>query len=232
MKRTRDSPTIVAHRGLHERCPENSLAAFSAAWRRGIVWCECDVHLSADGVAVVIHDETLDRTTTGSGPVASKSWAQLSRLRLRGPNGKPTDQFIPWLDQALRMPRGCRLIVETKPMLGQRILPIARQVLRKRGLLQSFHAPDIVLARRSLGPRLDCAVLADQIVPMPRAVRRLHVDYRVLDKQTIQRLTAAGISVGAWTVNQQREIRKLARWGVATIFTNRPLLAREIVARP
>jgi len=224
-------PIIVAHRGLHERHPENSLAAFAAAWRRGLRWCECDVHLSADGVPVVIHDELLDRTTLGSGAVAENSWATLAKLRLLGPGRKPTDQFIPSLDQVLRAPRGCQMIVETKPLLGERILPIARKVLASGGMLQSFHAADIVLARRKLGARVDCAILSEKIVRVSGAVARLHVDYRILRKRTMQRLAASGISVGVWTVNQRREIRKLTRWGVALMFTDRPLLARRIVAR-
>lgn len=231
MKPIADSPIIVAHRGLHERRPENSLAAFAAAFKHGIRWCECDVHLSADGVPVVIHDDTLDRTTTGSGPVIEYSWAALCALRLRGRNRQPTNQFIPSLDQALRTPRGCRMMVETKPRLGERILPIARKVLRHGGLLQSFHRADIELARRELGPRLNCAVLADKIAQVCRAVGRLNVDYRCLDKAAIARLQIAGISVGVWTVNQSRELRKLAHWGVWAITTNRPLLARKIIAQ-
>jgi glycerophosphoryl diester phosphodiesterase len=231
MKHIGHSPIIVAHRGLHARHPENSLAAFAAAWRKGILWCECDVHLSADGVPVVIHDKTLDRMTTGRGPVAARTWEQLSRLRLLGRNGKPTDQGIPTLAAALRAPRGCRMMVETKPRLGRRILPIARMVLAKRGLLHSFHASDIELARRVLGPRLTCAVLADKVVKVDPSVGRLHVDYRALDKRTLQRLQASDVSVGVWTVNRSDQIRKLARWGVWEITTNRPLVARKIVQR-
>src|SRR5271156_5650201 len=83
-------PIIVAHRGLHGELPENSLAAMVAAWDAGILWCECDVHLSRDGEAIVIHDETLDRTTTGQGPVGEFSLKQLEELRLRDRTGKPT----------------------------------------------------------------------------------------------------------------------------------------------
>jgi glycerophosphoryl diester phosphodiesterase len=227
----RTSPIIVAHRGLHDRHPENSLAAFSAAWEKGIAWCECDVQLSADGVEVVIHDETLERTTTGKGPVIAQSWSALAKLRLLDSDGNATDQLIPSLDQILRTPRGCRVMVETKPLLGDRILGIAQKVLKKRGLLQSFHATDMELARRTLGRRMDCAVLADEPVEIPDPVRRLHVDYRALDKRTMARLTNAGILAGAWTVNDSNQIRKLIRWGVAAIVTDRPVLARSILQR-
>jgi glycerophosphoryl diester phosphodiesterase len=62
-------------------------------------------------------------------------------------------------------------------------------------------------------------------------VRRVFVDYRNLDKKTVARLIGEGISVGAWTVNQPNQLRKLARWGVGTIITDRPLLARKILGQ-
>src|SRR2546425_9621791 len=73
-------PIIVAHRGLHDKHVENSLAAFKAAWEAGIEWCECDVHFSSDGVAVVIHDDTVDRTTSGTGFVANLNAKQLKKM--------------------------------------------------------------------------------------------------------------------------------------------------------
>src|SRR6476661_2308744 len=73
-------PTIVAHRGLHDKHVENTLAAFKAGWEAGIEWCECDVHFSSDGVAVVIHDDTVDRTTSGTGFVANLNAKQLKKM--------------------------------------------------------------------------------------------------------------------------------------------------------
>ena len=73
------TPTIVAHRGLHRQDPENSLAAAVAALRAGFEWIECDVWPSADGVPVLIHDETLDRTTTATGRVGDRKWFDLQR---------------------------------------------------------------------------------------------------------------------------------------------------------
>ena len=96
--------TIVAHRGLHDEFVENSLAAFCDAWAKGIHWCECDVHLSADQQPVVIHDDTLERTTSGHGAVASYP---LSQLRFFG---------VPSLHEVIRaMPPGGGLLVEYKP---------------------------------------------------------------------------------------------------------------------
>lgn len=100
-----------AHRGLHSKgIPENSLAAFEAAKNAGY-GVELDVHLTADGVPVVIHDSTLDRVTGEGGTVEDMTLEQLSPFRLEG-----TDQPIPTLSQVLQLFEGkVPMIVELKP---------------------------------------------------------------------------------------------------------------------
>src|SRR5688572_8407861 len=100
-------PTIVAHRGIHHAHPENSLAAFDEAIKAGF-WVECDVHASRDGEPVIIHDETLDRTTEWRGRVDAFDVADLQHVRLRD-----SHQTLPKLADALRS--GGRWLVEVKP---------------------------------------------------------------------------------------------------------------------
>ena len=76
--------TIVAHRGIHDFFPENSIGAFEVAREAGFDWIEFDVWSSADGVPVIMHDETLDRTSEGTGLIAEKTSLELSRINLRG----------------------------------------------------------------------------------------------------------------------------------------------------
>ncbi|MFD0502166.1 glycerophosphodiester phosphodiesterase [Streptomyces chiangmaiensis] len=80
MWRTPPSPLLVAHRGAEHCAPENTMAAFQAAVDSGADVVELDVQLSADAVAVVVHDERVDRTTSGSGPVRAHSWHRLQEL--------------------------------------------------------------------------------------------------------------------------------------------------------
>src|SRR5579872_112936 len=148
-------PRIVAHRGLHDKLPENSLAAMCAAWDAHIDWCECDVHLSSDGVPVVIHDDTLDRTTNGIGNVADYLATELQQLRLKDAAGNVTDHRLPLLDELLEKCGPARyLLVETKPLLGNRIIPLAVKVRLKDGMLQSFHQGDMDLVLRE--EAIDC----------------------------------------------------------------------------
>jgi glycerophosphoryl diester phosphodiesterase len=109
-------PQFVAHRGGAARWPENSLTAFRGAIANGARILELDVHLTADGQVAVIHDPTLDRTSSGSGPLARCTAADLRRARLRGTDGALTDDYVPTLDEVLAVvvPAGVGLLVEIK----------------------------------------------------------------------------------------------------------------------
>ena len=106
----------VAHRGGAAQWPENSLTAFRHAIAGGAQILECDVHLTADGEVVVIHDPTLDRTTSARGPVSGCTAADLAAARLRGPDGVPTDDCVPTLREvlALAAPAVLAFLVEMK----------------------------------------------------------------------------------------------------------------------
>lgn len=100
-------PLVSAHRGgPTEGFPENAIETFENSYRQQPVIIECDVRLTKDSVLVLIHDETLERTTTGSGKVADFTWTELRKLRLKDPNGQVTAYRIPSLDQALQWGKG------------------------------------------------------------------------------------------------------------------------------
>ncbi|MDP9174753.1 MAG: hypothetical protein M3O30_12935 [Planctomycetota bacterium] len=225
------APTIIAHRGLHDVLPENSLAAFQSAWSAGITWCECDVHLSADDVEVIIHDASLDRGTTGRGRVADFTWAKLSKIRLLGSDGSLSDQTIPSLDDVLaKMPVDCKLLIETKPALGARVLPIAEKAMKTGCGLQSFQIADMELAAAKFGDALDCAVLLGKTTELQTIVRSWNLDYRLLDAATLKRLRQQNIRIGAWTVNDALELSRLVNAGIDLIITDAPGIAQRVIA--
>jgi glycerophosphoryl diester phosphodiesterase len=94
-------PSIAAHRGGAALWPENSLLAFRNALALGVDFLEADVHLTADGEPVIVHDPTLDRTTTATGPVAGRRLIDLAPVRLRAADGSPTNEPVPTLAQLL-----------------------------------------------------------------------------------------------------------------------------------
>lgn len=164
---------VGAHRGAMGYAPENTLAAFELAIRQDTYRIELDVRLSADGEVVVMHDETVDRTTDGSGAVADLTLAELKRLRCAG------KEPIPTLRETLELVRDrCRLLVEIKPAgIADEVV----QVIREAGMVEActisaFDEPTL-LRVRELEPALKTAYF--QIRPQPfdagEVVRRLGV---------------------------------------------------------
>jgi glycerophosphoryl diester phosphodiesterase len=218
-------PIIVAHRGLHGALPENSLAAMTAAWDAGILWCECDVQVSSDGVPIVIHDETLDRTTTGRGRAADLRLDQLDDLRLRDAEGNPTSHRIPTLEKLLALAGPTRrLLVETKQPMGEKIHEIARLVHRKNGMLHSFHREDMLCASRATDGACPIALLADDFHELPSdfpgAVHIRHESFRPQDVHK---------NVGVWTVNELGHMERLLGSNITMLITDFPLEAMRIL---
>jgi glycerophosphoryl diester phosphodiesterase len=117
-------PIIAAHRGgPREGFPENCLATFEETLRHVYATMEIDPRLAKDGAVVLMHDPTLERTTTGRGRVADRTLAELKQLRLKDPAGEPTPFQVPTLDEALEWARGKTVLV-----LDQKDVPLAMRV--------------------------------------------------------------------------------------------------------
>lgn len=232
-------PTIVAHRGLHTRAPENSLHAFFEAVYADVTWIECDVWPTADGAAVVIHDETLDRTTTGSGPVGRHRWEDLSRLRLRGLDGRPNRNLplpsLPGLVRSLFSWPGVGLLVEIKPPDAPAFVSEVIDVLAdRRGpwRIQSFHEENLLHAM-GVDTTVPLAFLVENPEAMERAVaygwKNIHARHDLLDDAVVRRLRDNGCSIGAWTPNSVADLGRVMALGVDFIITDEPLRAMEML---
>ena len=210
--------TIVAHRGLHHEFPENSLAAFCDAWNKGIRWCECDVHLSSDEQPVVIHDDTLERTTTGRGPVSARSVFELHSLG------------IPALAEVIKaMPPAACLLVEYKPPHPPDYPPLrdmAQKLMSPQFILQSFNLDQILGIWRRFGPQLDCAMLTEDLKdldhPAAKELPRIHLRHDLLTAALATQLHDRGQKIGVWTPNEDNEILRMMRLRVEMIITDRP----------
>lgn len=244
---------VAAHRGGALLWPENSLLAFRGALGLGADWLELDVHATADGEAVVIHDATLDRTTTGQGFVASTPLADLGRLRLRGRDGTPTGEPVPTLEQVLELAAGGRagLLLEIKlaadraryPGLEDRVLALLRaRSLLARTLVMSFDA-ETLRRVRDLEPAARTVLLVGRGVAgragpdaLVRAVRdagagHLGIDHRALDAAVLKAARAVGLGVAAWTVNEEPAARAVIDLGVDIVISDRPDLVLGLLGR-
>jgi glycerophosphoryl diester phosphodiesterase len=225
-------PIIVAHRGLHTRQPENSLAAFRDAWQSKFAWCECDVQFTADDIPIVLHDRTLTRMTTVRGPVARRKWSELAKIRLLGPEDQPTNQRIPRLSQVVRhIPSRGGLIIDLKSQLKD--LDSLLQALPAKGvMIHSFNVVNLYrlhAVRNNLGLALLVADLKDLRKCPDGPWQAVHLQHRLLTPAVAKMLKRCGKSIGVWTVNQAADLRRVILLGADRIITDRPVLAQWMV---
>jgi glycerophosphoryl diester phosphodiesterase len=142
-------PGVIAHRGVAAEAPENTLPAIKRAIELGCAMAEVDVRYTSDGALVLVHDETLDRTTDGSGRVSEKTLADLRRLdagRSAGPAFRATR--IPTLDEAVRLARGrIQLYLDLKE---RDPLPVVRAVEKLEARSLVFYRPYTYTALRQI----------------------------------------------------------------------------------
>jgi glycerophosphoryl diester phosphodiesterase len=229
----------IAHRGASGEFPENTLMAFKAAIDAGARMCELDVQLTSDGVAVVIHDDTVDRTTEGRGAVASMSLAELRRFdagRKFGPSF--AGARIPTLEEVLDLTRGrCALNVELK---GAGVESEVCRLLREHGaigdtIVSSFDWNALAAARR-IEPALGLGVLADRRADaMLEAAVRLHAvsvnpRYDLVSETLVEQAHRAGFKVLVWTIDKVARMRRMIALSVDGIMTNYPARLAALLA--
>lgn len=134
---------VVAHRGCHTEEPENSLAAFQRCIAVGVDMIETDVQHTRDGVLVLMHDQTLDRTTNGTGRVDSYTLAELKKLRLKlgtgGPDAPLTNETIPTFEEALAVTDGQILVdLDAKGTDLKRVWADSLVLLERLGMLDQI----------------------------------------------------------------------------------------------
>lgn len=158
---------IAAHRGAHSRAPENSLAAIEAAIAEGADIVEIDIAVTGDGTPVLMHDRTVDRTTTGKGPVEDKTASEVAALRLKERDGRPSPEAPPTLARALAL--ACGRILVDLDLKSDRLDPII-EVVNASGMRATslyFDSDPAVLARvRSADPAARLMVRLTMDMPL------------------------------------------------------------------
>jgi glycerophosphoryl diester phosphodiesterase len=219
-----DRTNIVGHRGAAAYAPENSLEAFRLGWESGAPALECDIHMSSDGVPMVMHDATLDRTTELTGRVDATTAAEMKRAG------------VPTLDELLDHVRGkAILVIEIKAGVGVEKAVVDR--VRRRGIKDevivfSFNQ-DIVRRVKELGPEIFTVWLSSrgfelrQTPELLRTLRDLNADavgfqYRNVTPGLADVLRRAGRPLFVWTVPPGEEVDRLKALRVNFIITDHP----------
>ena len=230
-------PFWIAHRGAGKLAPENTLAAFRVGAAHGYRAFECDVKLSADGVPFLLHDSTLDRTTTASGVAGDRPWAELSLLDAGGWHTRAyAGEPLPSLDAiaAYVQRNGCALNVEIKPTPGrEHVTGVAVAAACARlwhgaapALLLSSFEPDALRGARESAPALPRALLLDALSPgwfeQARQLGCVAVvtHHGLMDATVVALLHGAGLRALCYTVNGTAEARRLRALGVDGLITD------------
>lgn len=230
-------PRWIAHRGAGRLAPENTLAAFRLGACHGYRAFECDVKLSADGVPFLLHDDTLQRTTSGQGRAGELTWGELSKLDAGGWHSRAyAGEAPPSLDAIGRFVRanGHLLNIEIKPTPGLEARTgtvVADTVLRAWAgaavppLLSSFQ-PTSLAAAGQAQPALPRALLLDKLwdgwFDRAQALGCVAVvtEHKLMDAALISLLHGAGLRALCYTVNDIADAERLQGLGIDGLITD------------
>ena len=233
-----DLPALIGHRGAAAVAPENTLAGLSAAHQAGVAWVEVDVKLSADNVAILMHDDDLRRTTDGHGPVRQKTFAEIAALDA---GSWFDDRFkaeaVPTLQAGLQHLQALDLglNLEIKPCRGRgpQTAAVAAAVLAAHNfpleqvLITSFDWTAIAwLAEHA--PRWHRGLLAEnlncdwQASSQALGCVSLHVADSAVDREAIGKIHDAGMCAAAYTINSVHRAAALRAAGLDAVITDDP----------
>lgn len=232
---------VWAHRGASAVAPENTMAAFRRAVELGADGIELDVQRSADGQLVVIHDETVDRTTNGTGRIVELPWSELATLDARNGDDRFAGERLPLLQEVLELLEPTEMVLNVELKDGNEPYPgMDRQVtalvedsgMADRVILSSFNHVQFA-GSRELGLPLGLLYVeplwrADEYASRFGAAA-VHPDFRTLaEPGLLERFREAGIAVHVWTINEREALEEAFRLGVDAVITDEVELALEV----
>jgi glycerophosphoryl diester phosphodiesterase len=248
-------PRVFAHRGGAALAPENTIAAFDHGLALGADGIELDVHLSADGVVVVCHDATLDRTTDASGPVAARTASELARVdagyRFVDAAGRPAFRGraigVPALRDVLDRYKAVPTIVEMKidtAAMGRAVADTVRAAGAADWVCAAGFGLRAMRAARATLPEMATSACHSEVRlalyrswagwPVRRRpfscyqVPKTAGTLRVASPRFIRHAHRAGLEVQVWTIDDEHDMRRLLEWGADGLISNRPDLAVQI----
>ncbi|MEA4811541.1 MAG: glycerophosphodiester phosphodiesterase family protein [Anaerolineaceae bacterium] len=247
---TRDNsrfPLVIAHRGASAMAPENTLTAFQLALDQKADGIELDVMLSADKALIVIHDETVDRTTDGQGKVPLMSLAELKGFNAAAHFKEPWKSLetLPLLEEVFELVGGKMLInVELKNFtdpfndLTQRVISLIEKFsIEESTILSSFNPFNLNVARKA-NPKIRRGLLTEggkrgallrgfmgRFFPYDA----LHPYHGDVSMDMVRLMHAKRKQVNPWTVDTPQDLLRLKDLGVDMIITNDPLNTRRVL---
>ncbi|MFN5349218.1 MAG: glycerophosphodiester phosphodiesterase [Polaromonas sp.] len=231
-------PQWIAHRGAGQLAPENTLAAFKLGASHGYRMFECDVKLSSDGVPFLLHDDTLKRTSNGTGVAGQQTWQALQQLDAGSwHSAQYKGEPLPSLDTiaAYCISHGFDLNIEIKPTTGtdeRTGSVVAAHAARlwqnesRKPLLSSFK-PDALQAALSVAPELPRGLLLHELwtgwleTALMLGCVAIICNHKLWDTSSVTQAKSAGFKMLSYTVNDEADVQRLLALGTDGIITDR-----------
>lgn len=232
---------FVAHRGASGRghSPENTLPAFKEAIGMGVDCVECDVHCSKDGQVVVMHDSSLNRTTDSKGAIIDMTLEEIKKADAGSWfSGVFAGVRVPTLSELLQITKGKVInVIEIKPenITEKVIKEVEKADAIDDVILQSFY-PNVVREAQEINPHIPRALLVGGQLPTTRissimslihqalevGATTLNVSSKIISQNLIKEVHKRAMSIWAWTVDDESEIKELIDMGINGITSNYP----------
>lgn len=234
-----------AHRGFSGNYPENTMLAFKKAVEVGADGIELDVQLTKDGEVVIIHDETIDRTTNGEGEVSSYTYEEIRKFdasfKFRGKYGINS---IPTLKEYFEYIKDKNIVTNIELKTGvKEYLGIEDKVwnliqeynLQEKVIISSFNHYSI-LRMKNIAPNLKYGLLSETwIINAGKYTKEIgvqcyHPYFPNMTREIVEEIKSHGIEINTFTVNKEKDIRDMIEKGIDIIIGNYPDLAKQIIS--
>ena len=224
---------VTGHRGAAGIEPENTLLSIRRAIELGVDQIEIDVHLTKDGELVVIHDETVDRTTDGHGYVRDLTFEEIRRLDA----GK--GEKIPTLREVLNLTMGKVILQIELKGLGT-AEPVVETIEEMKAeewvIVTSFH-PDMLSRVHTLNPEIETGLLLvkPEDDPCRKALeigaKAIHINFKYINADLVESAHRKGLKICAWNPDTEEDMLRMIKLGVDTIGSNRPDILMNLLEK-
>jgi glycerophosphoryl diester phosphodiesterase len=230
---------VFAHRGYSGRAMENSMTAFELAKEANVDGIELDVHLTKDGEVIVIHDETLDRTTTGKGWIGHLTYTEIAKYSIKNLQ----NETVPTLASVLELFLDTSIVINIElknqyvryPYLLEKVIQLVEYYkLEQRVVFSSFYHPCILELKKrkpawNLAFLIDCVLVKPWMYATSLGISQLHLHYSAIDEELMDRCRKHDVHVRTYTVNDIKKMHQLVDVGVNAIITNYPTALRQVI---
>ena len=249
-KKSSRSCWLVGHRGALGLAPENTMIAFKTGLSLGADLVECDVHLSKDRKCIVMHDESLERTTNGTGLIRDTLWNRIKKLdagswnlkKFKGEKVPTLKELLLWAKKQktnLGLPLCVVIEIKNEPVRYFEIEKIVIETvletgMQERVILISFDH-GVIKRAKNLNSKISAGILYNHPLKNPfEKARHVHADAlfprrHLVTRSLVQQAHQKGLAVATWTVNEIPEMKKMIGTGIDAIATNFPNLLNRLL---